>query len=55
VPTSAAVTVYVFNENIGVQSASVTLSGTTGSSSGTGTVTLPPGFSHIYASATWTN
>jgi len=54
-PTTATVSVYIFNETLGVQSATVTLSGTTTSSSGTATVTLPPGFSHVYASATWSN
>lgn len=55
VPPGTSVTVQVLNYTLGMQSATTTLAGTLGSTTGTATVTLPPGVSVVYASATWTN
>ncbi len=55
IPAGTTANVQVFNQTLGLQTATATLNGTTGATTATVTVTLPPGVSLVYANATWTN
>jgi hypothetical protein len=55
IPPGTIANVQVFNQTLGLQTATATLSGTTAATTATATVTLPPGVSLVYANATWTN